>query len=183
MTHDDRTQPLILPGFRDDMSDAFGPRRIHCENAHDEGHRHDWVARHIALGNEVATPAEVLGLTRVGITRVLDLRSMPCDPQLYGASGIAYLCLPSLDDGEPREYRWVADGVRFALAGLNAGGRVLVHCHKGIHRSPAMVYAILRARGMREQRALDAITRNRRMARPARYLASVNEALARLGYV
>jgi hypothetical protein len=63
-------------------------------------------------------------------------------------------------------------GVDAALPVLEAGGRVLVYCRGGIHRSVAMACCILIARGMSADAAMDLVKQQRPIADPrAWYIA------------
>jgi hypothetical protein len=57
-------------------------------------------------------------------------------------------------------------GVCAALPVLEAGGRVLVYCRAGRHRSVAMVACILIAQGMTAEEAMDTIVARRPVADP-----------------
>jgi hypothetical protein len=57
-------------------------------------------------------------------------------------------------------------GADAALPVLEAGGRVLVYCRGGIHRSVAMACCILIARGMSADAAMDLVTQRREIADP-----------------
>jgi len=62
-------------------------------------------------------------------------------------------------------------GVDAALPVMEAGGRVLVYCRAGRHRSVAMAACILIARGMTANAAMDTIVKARPYADPhARYI-------------
>ena len=64
-------------------------------------------------------------------------------------------------------------GVDAALPVLDAGGRVLVYCRGGRHRSVAMACCILIARGMSADAAMDLVVQRRPVADPhARYIES-----------
>jgi len=64
-------------------------------------------------------------------------------------------------------------GVEAALPVLEAGGRVLVYCKMGRHRSVAMAACILVATGMSAEEAMDAISATRVAADPrARHIAA-----------
>jgi protein-tyrosine phosphatase len=60
-------------------------------------------------------------------------------------------------------FQW---GVRAALPVIHEGGKVLVHCRFGIHRSPAMACCILIAKGYSSQEAVDLVERQRAVAKP-----------------
>ena len=57
-------------------------------------------------------------------------------------------------------------GVAEALPVLEAGGRVLVYCRAGRHRSVAMAASILIAQGMTADEAMDTIVAHRPIADP-----------------
>ena len=57
-------------------------------------------------------------------------------------------------------------GAAAAVLVLDAGGRVLVYCRAGRHRSVAMASCILIARGMAADEAMDLIKANRAVADP-----------------
>ncbi|HEY5432249.1 MAG TPA: dual specificity protein phosphatase [Coriobacteriia bacterium] len=57
-------------------------------------------------------------------------------------------------------------GVEAALPVLDAGGRVLVYCRAGRHRSVALTCCILIAQGMSADEAMDLVTEKRPVADP-----------------
>jgi protein-tyrosine phosphatase len=57
-------------------------------------------------------------------------------------------------------------GVQAALPVIDEGGKVLVHCRVGIHRSAAMACCILIAKGYSSQEAVDLVKRQRAVAKP-----------------
>jgi hypothetical protein len=57
-------------------------------------------------------------------------------------------------------------GASAAVLVLEAGGRVLIYCRGGIHRSVAMAACILVARGMTVDEAMDTIVARRAIADP-----------------
>lgn len=127
-------------------------------------HEHDWITPKLAVGNIVLNYDDVAKLLHEQITHVLDLCGLSPVDVIYKDAGIVHFALPAPDDGKPREWAWLRDGVAFAHDALRAGSRVLVHCHAGISRSPSMVYAILRTRGMAAQAAEEQIVKNRPIA-------------------
>lgn len=141
---------------------------------------HDWiVARKLAVGAVVRNYDDLAVLVREGITHVLDLHGLSDVVVLYKDVGIEYLCSPAPDDGTPREWTHLRDGVRFADHAIREGGRMLVHCYAGRSRSPSMVYAIMRARGAAMEQAEKAIVENRPIARIT-YKACVEKHLSDL---
>jgi len=57
-------------------------------------------------------------------------------------------------------------GVQAALPVIDGGGKVLVHCRWGIHRSPAMACCILIAQGYNVNEAIELVKRQRPFAKP-----------------
>ena len=77
------------------------------------------------------------------------------------------LWLPSFDSPlVPISIHKLQRGVREALATMEGGGKVYVHCAKGRHRGPAMGAAILIALGYSPERAMQIIEQHRRIASP-----------------
>ena len=66
----------------------------------------------------------------------------------------------------PVPVRVLMEGVRAALPVIEAGGRVLVHCQQGKHRSVAMAAAILIARGYSAEAAMQLLRARRQIASP-----------------
>lgn len=57
-------------------------------------------------------------------------------------------------------------GVRAALPVIDCGGKVLVYCKRGVHRSVAMMTCILIAKGMTSGDAMKLIKSKRSIAKP-----------------
>ncbi len=57
-------------------------------------------------------------------------------------------------------------GAKFALPVIESGGKVLVHCKHGVHRSVAMCVCILIAKGYSSKEAIKLIKEKRSAARP-----------------
>ena len=75
--------------------------------------------------------------------------------------------LPSIDfPGFPIPMFWLRKGAAAASLVIDAGGRVLVYCRAGRHRSVAMAACILIAQGMTADQAMDTITSKREIADP-----------------
>jgi hypothetical protein len=75
--------------------------------------------------------------------------------------------LPSIDfPGFPIPMFWLRKGAAAASLVIDAGGRVLVYCRAGRHRSVAMASCILIAQGMTADEAMDTITAKREVADP-----------------
>ena len=91
-------------------------------------------------------PDEIEDLKALGITHILSVNwpDRPEYPEVVAA--FHHLDLAILDDGQPKPAEWFLAGIAFAES-LGPHDRLLVHCGHGVNRSPAMVYAILRAWG------------------------------------
>lgn len=77
------------------------------------------------------------------------------------------LWLPTIDYPLfPIPIRALRRGVQAALKAVNAGGKVYVHCAKGVHRSVAMGAAVLIAQGQSPQDAMSLILERRQVADP-----------------
>ena len=75
--------------------------------------------------------------------------------------------LPMIDfPGFPLPLWMLRRGVEAALSVLDQGGRVLVYCRAGRHRSVAMVSCILIAQGMTADEAMDLVIERRPVADP-----------------
>ena len=73
--------------------------------------------------------------------------------------------LPTLDNPlAPMPMSLLFRGVAAALPVLDSGGRVLVYCRAGRHRSVAMACCILIARGMTADGAMDLVVERRPVA-------------------
>jgi hypothetical protein len=143
------------------------------------GHEHDWPHPRVAVGSEVACPADVAALRAEGITHVLDCRTIDA-LHLYRDTGIDCRHCGTEDDGRRKPDAWFARGVRFALEALrDPQARLLVHCAAGVHRAPSMCYAILRAMGFSAGDARRLIRRARPRAE-LRYATDAERAVASL---
>jgi len=77
------------------------------------------------------------------------------------------LRLPTIDSPATPLPLWILRrGVEAAIPVLDAGGRVLVYCRAGRHRSVAMACCILIAEGRTADEAMDLVTEQRPVADP-----------------
>ncbi len=120
----------------------------------------------IAFGPETSTLGEKRSIKNMGITHVLDLRAeAPSDADAWASLGVVYQRDPQIDDGRRQPVSSYVDGVSFARSALSIpGAKILIHCAAGQYRSPAMVYAVLRAGGILPVQAWDLITAARATA-------------------
>lgn len=88
-----------------------------------------------------------LGITHV-MTLLLEREGAREIGALVTAAGLAWIWCP-LNGGDVRtRFDAVAEGLAAATAALAAGGRVVVHCSAGIHRTGMVGYALLRCTGL-----------------------------------
>lgn len=115
-----------------------------------------FVTSWLAVGGAISNEADVRDILVRGVTHVINCRFTD-DSRLLGGR-TSYLWNPAADDGKPKAPNWFLRAVRFALcAHQDPGSKILVHCAGGAHRSPAIAYAILRARGSSPEEAESAI--------------------------
>lgn len=116
----------------------------------------DWVTDRILLGADLGNDAILIRrglreLQDLGITDVIDTRIEANDAALSpgAAPRLAYHHLGANDSGLRMPSRWfdeVTAAISTALS--RPEGKVYVHCHMGINRSPSAVVAYLLSTGM-----------------------------------
>ena len=117
----------------------------------------DWedvsfVTPRLALGGMVHD-YDIPDLRALGITHIINV-NWPDRPEfLEVVAAFCHLDLAILDDGQPKPVEWFRSGISFADS-LGPADKLLVHCGHGVNRSPAMVYAILRAWGYSDAEAM-----------------------------
>ncbi len=80
---------------------------------------------------------------------------------------VTVLKLGTIDfPGFPIPLSKLRQGVEAALPVLERGGKVLVYCRQGRHRSVVMTCSILIAQGMTADEAMDLVTSRRKVADP-----------------
>lgn len=135
----------------------------------------DFITDWLAVGaREDALSAEAL--STAGIDFVL---SLVLDAE---APGVRQVQL-EVDDRKPLPAWTIARAVEIIASEIDAGRRVLVHCHMGISRSPAIVLCYLHERcGLSMPKALAVLRRARPCAAPHPVLlASIAEHYDRIG--
>jgi protein-tyrosine phosphatase len=130
-------------------------------------HDHQWVHRRVALGSAPWSERDVASLRAAGVTHVLNVSSTSL-AYLYRGTPIQEYYVPTEDDRRPKPPEWFWKGIAAARTALGlSDGKLLVHCAAGVHRSPAMAYAVLRAvLGVGPSDAWGCIRRARPQARP-----------------
>ena len=111
-----------------------------------------WVTPKIGVSGRQPASATA-AMQQQGITAVLNLtiRHDPNWPFQTMEDGLP-------DDGLPKPASWFGKGIGFVLRAQHTG-KVLIHCESGVHRSPSMAYAVLRAMGRSQVEAADAVLR------------------------
>lgn len=128
--------------------------RCHGDCRCQKGHVQEdvsWVLPDLAVGG-MPHDWDIPRLQELGVTHVLSVNwpDRPEYPEVVAA--FAHLDLAILDDAEPKPPEWFRAGIAFAES-VPPEGKLLVHCGHGINRSPAMVYAILLSRGVKDPEA------------------------------
>lgn len=86
---------------------------------------------------------------------------------IFGEPPTTLLWMPLVDSPiTPIPLNVFRRGVQAALPVIEAGGKVLVHCKWGIHRSAAMACCVLIAKGYSSDEAIELVKRQRASARP-----------------
>jgi protein-tyrosine phosphatase len=102
----------------------------------------------------------------IGVKLILSLYLWRPDKTL-GQPPVTLLWMPVIDSPiTPIPLIVLRRGVQAALPVIDEGGKVLVHCLAGIHRSVAMACCILIVKGYSSQEALELVKRKRAVAKP-----------------
>jgi predicted protein tyrosine phosphatase len=127
----------------------------------------DWVTPQLAVGGRLPVAAAAHLARRVGVTHVVDVRVEECDDEReFGAHGIGFLHLPTLDTRAVSQ-EMLDDGVAWVNGVVDAGARVLVHCEHGIGRSVLLALCVLVSRGDDPLAALTRVKSARPVASPS----------------
>jgi len=123
------------------------------------------VAPGLYVGDEEAATS-LPALLDAGITHVLNCTHRDVGKSLAGEPGAPRTCQLGLRDNSsdlPRMSAALTAGVAFIAEAIDSGGSVLVHCHRGISRSPTLAIAYLM---QRRRQALDVVFEQMRERRP-----------------
>ena len=138
---------------------------------------YQFVTERLAVGGSIRTPEDMREIARAGITHVVNMQIEFDNRLLSDGTGVRILWNGCDDDyvQKPPELFWT--GVLFALEALEQPeAKVLFHCAAGVHRSPLMALAVLRALGHAQKEAIGMIVRARPVADfPSPYLESVED--------
>ncbi|OGV96975.1 hypothetical protein A2W24_02510 [Microgenomates group bacterium RBG_16_45_19] len=123
------------------------------------------VRENLYLGSK-PDKSELKQLQQLGITLVISMLH-ETKAKEYQATRLGYLRLATFDFFLlPIPMRTLAKGVAVALRIMDRGGKVLVYCKFGRHRSIAMAAAILIGLGYSAEEAMKLIDRQRPEADP-----------------
>ena len=87
--------------------------------------------------------------------------------EIFGQPPITLLWMPLVDSPvTPIPLHVFRRGVQAALPVIDDGGKVLVHCKWGIHRSAAMACCVLIGKGYSADEAIELVKRRRAPAKP-----------------
>jgi protein-tyrosine phosphatase len=145
-----------------------------CENRMPD---FQFVTERLAVGSAIGTFENMLEVSAAGITHVVNLQAEFDDRSIVGDTGVEVLWIECSDDFLPKPAELFWDGILFTLEALrDPRARVLVHCAAGIHRSPMMLFAMLRVLGHQPEEARNLIAAARPLAEfPSVYLDSVED--------
>jgi hypothetical protein len=102
----------------------------------------------------------------LGVRLIISMYLLKPDRSL-GTAPLRLLWMPVVDSPlMPIPLGVFRVGVRAALPVIDAGGKVLVHCRWGIHRSVAMACCILIGKGYTSNEAVALVKRQRAVADP-----------------
>lgn len=126
---------------------------------------YSWIEPDLAVGGRVR-PADIPRLARVGITRVVDVRSEHRDDEnALRGHGITLLYLPT-PDTYPLTIEDLRQGAEWINTQRAAGEMVLIHCEHGVGRSVLLAAAALVCRGLTPHEAFTLIADRRWQASP-----------------
>lgn len=126
-----------------------------------------WLTADLALGGALLPGAAARLAADHGVGWVVDMRAEACDDAAeLAAAGLRFLQLPTADLQAPSQAQ-LDEGVAFAAAAFDAGGRLLIHCQHGIGRSATLALCVLVARGWPPLAALSAAKALRERVSPS----------------
>ncbi|OFW27231.1 MAG: hypothetical protein A3J28_14260 [Acidobacteria bacterium RIFCSPLOWO2_12_FULL_60_22] len=136
-----------------------------------------FVTEQLAVGGSIGTVENMEELGRAGITHIVNMQFEFDDRLISDGTGIHILWNGCEDDFLPKPPELFWNGVLFSLEALEQPeARILFHCAAGVHRSPLMLLAVLRALGYGLEEAVEMILAARPYAEfPTTYLESVEE--------
>ncbi len=110
---------------------------------------------------------DVKQIAEQNIRLIISMRGEARPPQVFGREPLALMWLPSYDTFlTPIAIGKLMQGVQAARQVIEKGGRVLVYCQRGRHRSVVMAAAILIAAGHSAKEAMALLREQRITADP-----------------
>ena len=136
-----------------------------------------YVTDRLAVGGYIRDVENMRELAAAGFTHVINMMHEFDDHSINDGTGIEVLQNGTTDDFLPKPTTLFWKGVDFTLQAFeNPSAKVYVHCAAGVHRSPLMVLAILRALGHDRKQAINMIAEARPQANfPPVYVMSVED--------
>lgn len=140
-----------------------------------------WITDTLATGGDLSFDPAVAALqveeiVDSGIEMVIDCRAEDNDDWIWDEAGINYLHLPTDDHAEHHiPVELFNRAVVEARHHIDAGEKVLIHCHMGINRAPSVAYAVLLDLDMDPVKAFDLI-REKRVCAAVYYAVDALEA-------
>jgi protein-tyrosine phosphatase len=121
-----------------------------------------WVTDRIAVGGGIWSAENMAGISRAGVTHIVDMQIEFDDTPLAEPYGIKVLWNPIDDDFQPKPPEVFQRGVEFALDALDENGsKLFIHCAAGVHRAPMMTLALLCSMGWKLGDAMELIMKRR----------------------
>lgn len=138
---------------------------------------YQFVTEKLAIGGFIRTVENMRELADAGFTHVINMMHEFDDRTISDGTGVEVLHNPTEDDFLPKHTSLFWKGVEFTMQALaDPQAKVYVHCAAGVHRSPLMALAILRAMGYERKQAIRMITDVRPQAEfPPIYVMSVED--------
>lgn len=124
------------------------------------------ITEHLLVGAE-PDPGDAREIAARNIQLVISMRGESRPPEAFGEAPLSSLWLRSFDTFlTPIALAHLLKGVEAAHQVISEGGRVLVYCLKGRHRSVIMAAAILIADGHSAHEAIALLRKQRAVADP-----------------
>ncbi|MSO19130.1 MAG: hypothetical protein EXQ56_01495 [Acidobacteria bacterium] len=138
---------------------------------------YQFVTEELAVGGFIRNVENMRELAEAGFTHVINMMHEFDDHTINDGTGIVVLQNGTTDDFLPKPSSLFWTVVDFTLLALeNPNAKIYVHCAAGVHRSPLMVLAIMRALGYERKQAINMITEARPQANfPPVYVMSVED--------
>jgi protein-tyrosine phosphatase len=119
---------------------------------------YQFVTDRLAVGGSIGTAENMRAIAQAGITHVVNMQVEFDDRAISDGTGVRVLSNGCDDDFMPKPAELFWNAVSFALAALREpDAKVLFHCAAGIHRSPLMLLAVMRALGYELETAVTMI--------------------------